>query len=102
MIAIEGEDNQNQAEAILQRLLAEENYALLSKLLSIKNPMKDAAGRHFKSISAVGYAFWAGDIRMSRMLEKYINILEEKGYETKQVLYAECNHIEEAQSMRFA
>lgn len=95
LIAIEGEDNQNQAKAILQRLLKEENYALMDKLISTQKPMRDAAGRYFKSMSAGGYPFWAGDTRMSRMLKKYIDILEEKGYKTKQKLYDECKHIEE-------
>jgi hypothetical protein len=94
-IAIEGENNQNQAEAILKELLEQKNYALMNKLISTQKPMRDAAGRHFKSMSAVGYAFWTGDSRMSRMLEKYINVLEEKGYEAKQTLYGECKHIEE-------
>lgn len=95
LIAIEGEDNQNQAEAILKALLEQENYALMDKLISTQKPMRDAAGRCFKSISATGYPVWAGDTRMSRMLEKHINILEEKGYDTKQKVFAECQHIEE-------
>ena len=46
LIAIEGEDNQNQAEAILEQLLTEENYALISKLISSQKRITDAAGRY--------------------------------------------------------
>ncbi len=95
LIAIEGEDNQNQAEAILNQLLAEENYVLMSKLISNQGSITDAAGRCFKSMSAFGYTFWAGDTRLSRMLEKYIHILEEKDDETKQTVFKECKHVEE-------
>jgi len=69
-IAIEGEDNQNKAEVMLQ------SYAdptIRAAMIVGEEMMQDAAGREFNSMSAYGYAFWSGDTRMRHMLEKYMD-----------------------------
>jgi len=83
-IAVEGEDNQNKAEAMLKQ-----NPQLNSWLILAQRELTDAAGRHFlQPMSAYEYAFWACDTRMCRMMEKY---MDDK---TKVRALEQCKNIE--------
>lgn len=84
LIAIEGEDNQNKAENMLKRY-----PKLISRFISSQRDLTDAAGRHFtQPMSAYEYAFWAGDTRMCRMMEKYMT------EEIKANVLKQCKNIE--------
>ncbi len=55
-----------------ERLLT--HHTSFKKLTTQKYKIKDAAGRLFITpISAFGYAFWSGDMRMCRMMEQYMD-----------------------------
>lgn len=84
-VAIEGEDNQNQAEAMLSQ------YGdLTSKLISEQRDISDAAGRQFiQPMSAYSYAFWAADTRMCRMMERFMD------EDTKPRILEQCKNIEQ-------
>jgi len=71
LIAIEGEDNQNKAEAILQSTT--DHPAIRAAMIIGEDTIQDAAGRKFNNMSAYGYAFWSGDTRMRHMMEKYMD-----------------------------
>jgi hypothetical protein len=85
LIAMEAENNQNQAEAILICSRPVVTEGLISTKIK---QFKDAAGREFETpISAYGYAFWAGDTRMCLMLQRHMD------EETKAKVYEECETI---------
>lgn len=85
LIAIEGEDNQNKAEAMLKQY-----PALITQFISTQVDMIDSAGRHFsRPLSSYEYTYWSGDIRMRHMMEKY---MDDK---TKSNVLKQCKLIEE-------
>ncbi|PJD96362.1 MAG: hypothetical protein CK426_04950 [Legionella sp.] len=86
LIAIEGEGNQNKAEAMLKASIKEPELVLA--MLTERTTIQDAAGRTFQDMSAYGYAFWSGDTRMRRMMEQYMS------EEAKNQAYEECYQIE--------
>ena len=85
LITIEGEDNQNKAKQLLQ--YNHSDSQLVSELIVGRGSIQDAAGRRFENMSAYGYAFWAGDTRMRKMLETYMD------EDAKSKAYKECKNI---------
>lgn len=87
LVAREGEDNQNKAKTLL------DEYGSVPKAVSNaiveRTLILDAAGRAFNHMSAFGYAFWAGDTRMRKMLSTYMD------GKAKAKAYQECKHIYE-------
>lgn len=86
LIAIEGEGNQNKAEAMLKASITKPQLVLA--MLTKRTTIQDAAGRTFQDMSAYGYAFWSGDTRMRRMMEQYMS------EDAKNKAYEECMQIE--------
>ena len=86
LIAREGENNQNKVEAMLVQY-----PDLITKLISKKIDLRDTVRHFMKPMSAYEYAYWAGDTRMRRMLNKYIN----KDESLKSWIYEQCKNIED-------
>ncbi|PJD94211.1 MAG: hypothetical protein CK426_00230 [Legionella sp.] len=79
LVAIEGEDNQTKAQAMLIHANSAQSRAML---LLERTTIQDAAGRIFKELSAYAYAFWSGDTRMRKMMGQYMDEkLKAKAYE---------------------
>lgn len=82
LLAVEGEDNLNQAKAFLQS-----HRDIAADIISNQGLMADAAGRWFDDISAYGYLYWAGDTDALNELDEFTNET------TNKQLYTECHKI---------
>jgi hypothetical protein len=87
LIAVEGENNQNKAEAMLMASI--EDSEAISDMLVKPMRIQDAAGRDFNHISTYGYAFWSGDTFMRDMMEQYMDD------DMKIKAYEECKNIQD-------
>ena len=83
LVGVDGEDNQNKAEAMLRQY-----PKWISAFIAGQKTVIDAAGRFFPNpMSAYAYTFWAGDTRMGRMMERFMD------ENTKASVFKECKNI---------
>ena len=81
LVAVRTENNQNLVEELLSQVD--------TRLVITPSNFHDLSGRYFNLVTAYEYAFWAGDIRMLDLFNKYI-------LKTNQaLLYKKCLRIQQ-------